>query len=69
MAQIRDKTAYFFSLWAFFLENSQFTVQQENEEANSLTPLYQIQSPHRHLDIIQKITAKSSPLHIASSQT
>ena len=38
-------------------------------EAISLSPLYHFHPLHRYLDISQVITAESSPLHIASSQT
>ena len=35
----------------------------------NLTPRYHFQPLHRHLDIRRAMTAESSPLHIASSQT
>ena len=38
-------------------------------EGISLTPHYHFHPLHRHLDISRAITAESSPLHIASSQT
>ena len=36
---------------------------------NSLTPHYHFHPLHRHLDTSRVITAESSSLHIASSQT
>ena len=36
-------------------------------QAVALTPVYHFQPLHRHLDISRAITAKSSPLHKASS--
>ena len=57
----------FFSIWVFFHKHSQFTGQQGNREAISLTPLYHFSLLHGHLDISQAVTAGSSPLHIASS--
>ena len=53
----------------FFNEHSQFTGQQRKEEATSLTPLCHSHPLQRHLDIGHVITAESSLLHIASSQT
>ena len=60
---------FFFSIWIFFHEHSQFTGQQGKGEGIYLTPLYHFHPLHRHLDISRAITAKSSPLHIAGSRT
>ena len=59
----------FFSIWVLFHEHSRFTGQHGKGEAISisLSPLYHFHMLHRHLDISCTITAKSSPLHIASS--
>ena len=59
----------FFSIWVFFQVHSRFTGQQRKKEAIYLTPLYHFHPLHRHLDIVWAITAESSPLYIASSQT
>ena len=59
----------FFSFWVFFQKNLWFAGQQGKGEAVSLTLLYRFQLHHRHLDISQATNTKSSPLHIASSQT
>ena len=59
----------FFFIWVFFHEQSRFTGQQGKGEAISLSPLYHFDPLHRYLDISRVITAESSPLHIASSQT
>ena len=59
----------FSSFWVFFHERSQFTEQQGKWEGTYLTSLYQVHPLHRHVDISRVITAESSPLHIASSQT
>ena len=58
----------FFSIMVLFHEHSRFTGQQEKEEPISLTLLYHFHPLHIHLDISWAITAKSSVLHIASSQ-
>ena len=60
---------FFFPIWVFFHEHSRFTGQQGKGEGIYLTPLYHFHPLHRHLDISQVITAKSSPLHIAGSPT
>ena len=60
---------FFFSIWVFFHEHSQFTEQQGKGEGICLTPLYNLHPLYRHLDISRAITADSSPLHIASSRT
>ena len=60
---------YFFSIWVFFHKDSQFTGQQGEGEAISLTPLYHFHLLHRPLNITWAITADSSPLQIASSRT
>ena len=60
------KIAVFFSIWIFFHENSQFTVQQGMREAIPLPPHFHFQPLHRRLDISRTITAESSPLHIAA---
>ena len=59
----------FFSIWVFFHGYSGCTGQQGKEEGIYVTPFYHFHLLHRQLDIIQTITAKSSPLHIASSWT
>ena len=56
------------SIWVFFREQLQFTWQQGNMEAISITPLRHFHSLHRHLDISRAITAESSPLLIAISR-
>ena len=60
---------FFFSIWIFFHEHSRFMGQQGKGEGIYLTPLYHFHLLHRHLDISRAITAESSPLHIAGSQT
>ena len=60
---------YFFSIWVFFHEHSQFAGQQEKGETISFTPLFRLHPFHRHLDITWAITTESSPLHITSSPT
>ena len=60
---------FFFSIWVFFHEHSQFTGQQGKWEGIYLTPLYHFHPLQRHLDISREISAESSPLHIASSRT
>ena len=59
---------FFFSIFFFFHDHSQFTGLQGKGEGISLTPHYHFHSLHRHLDISWAITAESSPLHIASSR-
>ena len=59
---------YFFSVWIFFHEHLRITGLQGKGEGISLTPHYHFYLLHRYLDIIQVITAESSPLHIASSR-
>ena len=66
---VSNMAFFFFSVWVFFHEHSQFTGLQGKGEAISLSPLYHFYLLHRHLDISWAITAESSPLHIASSQT
>ena len=61
--------SFFFSIWVFFHEHSRITGLQGKRDGISLFPLYQFHPLHRHLDISQAITAESSPLQIASSQT
>ena len=59
----------------FFLSGFSFTNIHESQDFRgrgggiSLTPHYHFQPLHRHLDISRAVTAESSPLHIASSQT
>ena len=60
---------YFFSIWVFFHEHSQFAGQQEKGETISFTPLFRLHPFHRHLDITWAITTESSPQHITSSPT
>ena len=60
---------FFFSIWVFFHKHSLFTGQQGKGEGIFLTPLYHFHQLHRNLHISRVITAESSPLHIASSQT
>ena len=58
----------------FFLSGFSFMNIHESQDSKgsgqavALTPLYQFQPLHRHLDISRVITAKSSPLHKASSR-
>ena len=59
----------FFSMWVFFHEHSRITGLQGKGEGISLTPHYHFHPLNRYLDISRAITAESSPLHIASSQT
>ena len=61
--------SFFFSIWVFFYEHSRITGLQRKGEVISLTPHYHFHPLHRHLDISRAITAESSPLRIASSQT
>ena len=60
---------FFLSLWVSFQEHLRFTGQQGTGKAISLIPLYHFHPHRRHFDISQRITAVSSPLHIASSWT
>ena len=48
---------------------SQFAGQQGKGEVISLTCVYHFHQLHRHFRISGVVTAESSPLHIASSQT
>ena len=66
---IHSTHVVFFPIWVFFNEHSWLTDQQANGEAISLIPLYHFHLLHRHFDISRVITAESSPLHIARSQT
>ena len=59
----------FFSIWVSLHEHSRFPGRQEKGEAIFVTPLYQFHPLHRYLNISWAITAESSPLHIANSQT
>ena len=61
--------SFFFSIWVFFHERAPFIGQQGKGKGIYLTPLYHFHPLHRHLDITRKITAESSPLHIARSRT
>ena len=61
----------FFSFYLGFLSQT-FTNQRTVGGGGlgiSLTPYYHFYPLHRNLDISRAITAESSPLHIASSQT
>ena len=60
---------FFFSIWVFFHEHSQITGLQGKGEGTSVTPHDHFHPLHIHLNISQAITAKGSPLHIASSLT
>ena len=59
----------------FFLSGFSFTSihnsqdSRERWETTFLTPFYHFHPLHRHLDIIQAITAQSSPPHIGRSWT
>ena len=59
----------FFSIWIFSHDHSRIAGLQGKGEGISLTSHYHFHPLHRRLDISQVITAESSPLHIASSQT
>ena len=59
----------FFSIWVFFHEHSGITGLQGKGDGISLTSHYHFHPFHRHLNISWVITAESSPLRIASSQT
>ena len=59
----------FFSIWVFLHEHSRITGLQGRGEGISLTPHYHFHPRHRYLDMSRVITARSSPLHIASSRT
>ena len=63
------KCSIFFSIRVFFHERSRITGLQGKGEGISLTPHYQFNQHYRHLDINREITAETSPLRIASSQT
>ena len=60
---------------SFFLSGFSFTNIHNSQDSRGrgrpffLTPLYHFHPLHRYLDISRAITAESSPLHIASSQT
>ena len=56
-----------FSAGVFFHEYSRFTGQQGKEQGIYLSPVYHLHPLHSYLNINQAITAKSLPLHIASS--
>ena len=58
-----------FSIWVLFHEHSRITGLQGKGEGISLTPHYHFYPLHRPLGISWVITAESSPLHIANSQT
>ena len=58
-----DNFFFFFSIWVFFHEHSQFIGQQEKGEAISLSPLYHFHPLHRHLGISQAITAEPTSAH------
>ena len=66
---IINKFSLVFFILDSFHKHSRFTGEQKKGEAISLISLYHVHPLHRNLDIIQAITAESSPLHIASSQT
>ena len=51
VTELKITLQFFFSIWVFFHEHSQFTGQQGKGEAISLTPLYHFHPLHRHLDI------------------
>ena len=51
VTELKITLQFFFSIWVFFHEHSQFTGQQGKVEAISLTPLYHFHPLHRHLDI------------------
>ena len=65
---VEHNVLFFFSIWLFPHEYSQFTGQQMEGETISLYPFYRFQPLHRHLDISLVIAAENSPLRIASSQ-
>ena len=48
---------FFFSVWVFFHEHSQFTGQQGKGQDIYLTPLYHFHPLHRRLDIGRAIAA------------
>ena len=60
---------FFFSIWVLFHGHSRIIGLQGKREGIPLTPHYHFHRLHRQLDISRAITAKSSPLHIASSRT
>ena len=51
---------FFFSIWVFFHELSQFMGQQGKGEGIYLTPFYHFHLLHTHLDISLAIAAESS---------
>ena len=59
----------FFFILDFFHKHSRFTGEQEKGDAISLISLYHVHPLYRNLDISRAISAESSPLYIASSQT
>ena len=66
----KEKFKSIFFLSGFSFMNIHYSQDSRGRgEGISLTPLYHFHPHHRHLDINQAITAESSPLHIASSQT
>ena len=60
---------FFFSIGVFYHNHSRITGLQGKGEQISLTPRYHFHPLHIHLHISRAITAESSPLHVASSQT
>ena len=54
---IVTKTAFFFSIAAFFHDHTRITGLQGKGERISLTPHYHFHPLHRHLDISRAITA------------
>ena len=58
---------FFISVWGFFHEHWRFTGQQGKGKVTSVTPLYHFHPFRRHLDFSRAITARSSPLYIATS--
>ena len=64
------KFYFFVSIWVFLFMNIHESQDCSGRgRAFSLTPHYHFHPLHWHLDISRAITAKSSPLHIASSWT
>ena len=64
---IADRWIDFFFYLGFLSRT--FTTHRTQGEGITLTLRYHFYPLHRHLDISWAITAQSSPLHIASSQT
>ena len=60
---------YISSIWVLLHEHSWIRRLQGKGMGIPLTPHYHFHPLHRHLDISWAITAESSPLHIATSQT